>query len=142
VPSRVCAFHGCHVLVERGYCAQHQRPRLETRHPTDPRYGLQAWRRYTEQRKAEHPFCVRCGALAAGKENGRARGVTDHIIPVSERPDLFDDPTNHRTLCTRCNATVRAERATVATASALTPGGGVPPSPAAGHRASTWWSVS
>jgi 5-methylcytosine-specific restriction endonuclease McrA len=110
-PLRVCATPRCGTPVPKGYCLRCRPTHREHSRPTDPRYGTMQWRRYSAQRKQEHPFCERCGLLAAGPDtNGRSRGVTDHIVPVVEAPDRFDDPTNHRTLCIACNAIVRAER--------------------------------
>jgi 5-methylcytosine-specific restriction endonuclease McrA len=109
-PLRVCAQQGCGTRVSSGYCATCRPTRREHTHATDPRYGTMRWRRYSAQRRAEHPFCALCGALAAGQEHGVSRGVTDHIIPVTEAPDLFDDPTNHRTLCRRCNRQAQVDR--------------------------------
>jgi len=100
-PLRVCAAPRCPNRVRKGYCAVHQRPRAEIRRPTDPRYGTQAWRVYSRQRLAEHPFCALCGVLAE---------LTDHIVPVVEAPERFDDPTNHRSLCRRCNRNERVRR--------------------------------
>lgn len=100
-PLRFCAAPRCSARVPRGYCPTHQPTRLETRRPTDPRYGSQQWRRYSRQRLADYPYCVVCDQLAE---------VTDHIVPVTEAPDRFDDPVNHRSLCRRCNALEAARR--------------------------------
>ena len=87
---RYCATPGCATLVPSGHCPTH-RPRRVGR---DPRYSTQRWTRDSRRRLALHPFCVRCGRVAE---------VTDHIVPVAQAPERFFDPTNHQSLCVRCN---------------------------------------
>lgn len=104
-PLRVCSFSGCYRLVPRGYCEKH---RLNQRQPTDPRYGTNRWRLYSRQRLLEHPWCVLCHSLAQ---------VTDHIVPVTEAPERFFDPDNHRSLCRACNRHAELEHHRIARAS-------------------------
>jgi 5-methylcytosine-specific restriction endonuclease McrA len=108
---RYCLTPHCTTKVEAGFCPTCRPTKAAQRFPTDPRYGTQQWRRYSQQRRHDHPFCALCGVLAAGSDGPRQpRGVTDHIVPVIEAPDRFWDETNHRTLCTRCNRQARADR--------------------------------
>lgn len=57
------------------------------------------WRKYSQRRLTEHPYCVRCYRL------GRLRlaVVTDHIKPHKGDLELFRDPENHQSLCKRCH---------------------------------------
>jgi 5-methylcytosine-specific restriction endonuclease McrA len=100
-PLRVCATAGCPNRVTRGHCPEHTRVQRQSRRPTDPRYGTQRWRRYSAARLVEHPFCVDCGRLAE---------VTDHVIPVTDRPDLFWEASNHASRCQDCNKRRDIER--------------------------------
>jgi 5-methylcytosine-specific restriction protein A len=94
-PLRFCATPQCPNKVKAGHCTQHQRTRREARRFTqDARYGTHRWRLYSRNRLAASPWCVLCGQLAE---------VTDHIVPVVERPDLFWAEHNHRSLCQACN---------------------------------------
>jgi 5-methylcytosine-specific restriction endonuclease McrA len=82
-----------------GYCPDCQKAHgAAKRFTLDPRYGTQRWRRYSRNRLAQHPWCAECHTLLMPGD-----GVTDHIIPVVERPDLFWDEHNHRSLCHGCN---------------------------------------
>lgn len=89
---RFCLFSNCSNRVPKGYCAQHA---ALSRRPTHRDYHTMRWRRYSLDRLSRHPFCAACGRLAE---------VTDHILSVTTRPDLFWEPSNHRSLCQRCNA--------------------------------------
>jgi 5-methylcytosine-specific restriction enzyme A len=90
---RFCATPACRALVTHGHCATHQ-PSQRQRYGRDPRYSSQRWARLSRRRRAVHPFCVRCDRVAE---------VTDHIVPVYRAPERFFDPTNHQSLCARCN---------------------------------------
>jgi 5-methylcytosine-specific restriction endonuclease McrA len=114
-PRQVCRQHGCATLVDRGFCAQHQPARLALRQPTDRRYGTMAWRRYSRQRLAEHPWCARCDQLAE---------LTHHRVPVVEAPERFADPTNHESACRRCNRQAEADHHTRHRGGAVTSGAG------------------
>ena len=59
-----------------------------------------AWSKYSKGRIRQHPLCARCKA-----KGWLVRAtVTDHIKPARWFPELFDDETNHQSLCTACNA--------------------------------------
>lgn len=47
-----------------------------------------------------HPLCCRCGAL--GSKNNPIE--VDHVIPISERPDLRLDPENLQAMCKSCHS--------------------------------------
>ena len=98
---RVCL--DCHELTAGTRCETHQqatqeRVREHRRYDMDPRDGRQAWRRYSERYRAEHPYC-------AIKAEGCTllTDLVDHIQPVRSHPHLFDDPSNHRPACQSCN---------------------------------------
>lgn len=48
------------------------------------------WDKLAAEHRRAHPRCVECGAPV---------GAVDHIIPVSERPDLRLEPSNLQSLC-------------------------------------------
>ena len=57
------------------------------------------WRAYSKDRLLDHPYCVMCesqGVMTLAT-------VTDHIKPAKAFPELFDEPTNHQSLCGRHN---------------------------------------
>ena len=61
------------------------------------------WARYSQSRLAEHPWCA--GYPVPHPPDVRAHAcVTDHILPARDRPDLFWDEDNHRSLCSSCHA--------------------------------------
>jgi 5-methylcytosine-specific restriction enzyme A len=99
-PIGFCPEPGC---TERshGPCRKCRQKRGELRRLTmDKRYGTQRWRRYSQERIAQHPFCVDCRQLAE---------VTDHVLPVRTHPHLFWEPSNHASRCQACNK-VKAKR--------------------------------
>ena len=65
----------------------------------DPRYHTRQWRNYRKQFIINNPLCVECKKI----DKIVVTNVVGHIIPVSERPDLFWEPANHKALCTSCN---------------------------------------
>lgn len=67
----------------------------------DKYYNSKAWRNYSKDRLKQHPFCERCG--------GMDRCLTDHIVPVAIRQDLYMTASNHQTLCTPCHDAKRRQ---------------------------------
>jgi 5-methylcytosine-specific restriction endonuclease McrA len=53
------------------------------------------WRKLSEKQRKASPFCERCG--------NRERLECDHVIPMSEAPELALEPLNTRVLCRPCN---------------------------------------
>lgn len=66
------------------------------------------WRGYAARWLEKHPNCVCCEAM--GKVNGE-RGRTglrcDHIVPAKMAPELFWKPSNHQTICLKCDMTYK-----------------------------------
>jgi 5-methylcytosine-specific restriction endonuclease McrA len=54
------------------------------------------WRRLREQVLREEPWCTLCGR--------RPSTQVDHILPLSQYPELAHERTNLRGSCARCNA--------------------------------------
>jgi 5-methylcytosine-specific restriction protein A len=111
-PKGFCATKRCPNRVLSGHCEAHQRSRNQTRdtyrHSDEARalYRTERWKQMSLANLAEHPWCVRC----AEKGIKRLAKVTDHIIAANHRPDLFFEPTNHRSACWACNAATRRYR--------------------------------
>lgn len=61
--------------------------------------GTQAWRKLAKQAIAREPVCwLRLPGCTIYSSTG------DHVIPVSQRPDLELNPSNIRAACRSCNA--------------------------------------
>lgn len=56
------------------------------------------WREYSVAYRKKNPFCVEC--LKEGIYNSENIHV-DHIIPITEKPELKWDGNNHQSLCRR-----------------------------------------
>jgi 5-methylcytosine-specific restriction protein A len=100
---RPCLRPGCARLVQSGYCPDHsghiaiKRAGYDNEHRDDAArklYRSGRWKKYSLWRLRGNPFCVKCG---------RPAQATDHIIPAYVAPERFFDPTNHQSLCHRCN---------------------------------------
>jgi 5-methylcytosine-specific restriction protein A len=110
---RLCLAPGCRTIVRSGRCTPCKQRMKQQHGSDDPRYHTQRWRRYSQQRLAQHPWCAQCPPMST------LGAVTDHILPVWSHPERFWDETNHQTLCHACNrAKARREEPTGA-------GGGV-----------------
>lgn len=87
----------CGRLIASGSRCPECRPKPA---PTPGRKGRTAtdwaWRKLSARLRKLSSFCERC--LAATDL------TVDHIIPLSERPDLAHEELNCRVLCRRCNA--------------------------------------
>jgi 5-methylcytosine-specific restriction enzyme A len=97
MPARLpkaCRLPGCSgVAVDRGRCAQHAPVAEAERGRFTSVYQTRRWRRLSQQHRAEHPYCVRCGRLA---------DLVDHVQP--HRGDLtlaFDRPL--ASMCWACH---------------------------------------
>lgn len=107
LPKRPCAYPGgCTELVESGCCAKHQRAADRARGTTAERGYAKGWPRVRSAKLAADPFCqirTHCqGAMAT---------EVDHIVPISERPDLRLEWSNLQSSCKACNVAKRNRRA-------------------------------
>ena len=59
-------------------------------------YRTAAWRKLSDEVRANADRCYWCG-------KGSTRLVADHVIPLSQGPDLALDPSNLRASCVACN---------------------------------------
>lgn len=69
----------------------------ETRKENKKEYDTK-WREYSIAYRKSNPFCVEC--LKTGVYNSEHIHV-DHIIPITEKPELKYDVNNHQSLCRR-----------------------------------------
>lgn len=96
----------CGEPSEGSRCDDHKLMRHSTRKANSAR-----WQRLSRRLRRLQPWCDQCGT--------KDRLQVDHIIPVSERPDLEYVLANLRILCASCNSSrgtrvTDDERATVA----------------------------
>lgn len=105
---RACTV--CGEVSEGSRCDAHQRKDLR-RHRSRIRSGRDPqWRLMSYRLRKRSPFCQYC--------NATVDLTVDHIIPVSERPDLSHNTANCQVLCRSCNSRrgtncTDAERASV-----------------------------
>jgi len=107
-PPSYCTYPGCKALVAKGRCPEHrtdwqqqrQRRQQDRDRGTRTQRGYDAdWQALRLAHLADEPLCRFC----------RERGITkpaevvDHIIPISERPDLRLVRSNLRSLCKTCH---------------------------------------
>ena len=67
-------------------------------------YNTRAWRRLRLAQLRVAPLCwfhLQQGLVVAGT-------VVDHHVPHRGNPELFNDPTNLRTLCATCHSSMKA----------------------------------
>ena len=100
--QRYCAEPGCSVLVSSGRCKVHRTQQDQRRGTRQQRGYTNAWLRYSKARLDEHPFCVGYPAGVHGTLPVLAT-MTDHILSAKDRPDLFNEPSNHQSVCAECN---------------------------------------
>jgi 5-methylcytosine-specific restriction endonuclease McrA len=96
---------GCSRLIERGSrCAECKPKNLHYERGKRGRTSSDhRWRKLSNRLRKASPFCEFCSAT---------NDLTaDHIIPLSERPDLAHDELNCRVLCRTCNGE-RGDRCT------------------------------
>ena len=103
-----CRWHPCAALVPRGetYCGAHQRDRdrdYTARRPLRHKfYQSPEWRKLRAQAIQElGAACSTCGSTD--------RIHIDHVVPLSERPELALELRNLRPLCQRCHNRVRKQ---------------------------------
>ena len=103
-PPRACARCGC---LPPCACARQREQRRGTR---TARGYSNSWLRYSQDFRSRFPFC---GQRADGRfsaehsrcyrEGRKILGdCVDHIVPLRDGGSVFD-PSNHQTLCFRCN---------------------------------------
>lgn len=105
-PKRPCARPGCPTLVDRGYCAEHERQRQRT---YDRSRGKTAERGYGAQHRkwramvlARDPVCVDPYGVHAERGEVVASTVADHIVPIRRGGARFD-LANGQGLCASCH---------------------------------------
>lgn len=120
----------CGELVEHSPCAECHAVLERDRHRRQPPQAHVAyangtrWKNFSKQLRRLSPLCEWCGSIE--------QLTVDHIIPVSEAPELVYVLENCRVLCRSCNSSRQnnvtdAERAEVAQRIAdRRPGGGNP----------------
>ncbi len=92
---------GDDALPGRHRCASCATPRERTpAKPTNPHLHTARWTRLSKRLRKQSPFCELCGS---GTDL-----VVDHVIPLSERPDLAFEVANLRVLCRTDNASRQA----------------------------------
>lgn len=105
---QVCSSPGCPILVKRGTprCPAHEgeRRRLQdsARREAAPYrslYGTSRWKRMSREKRAEKPWCEWC--LERGVRT--LATCVDHVKPASTHPQLFFEPSNHKSSCATCN---------------------------------------
>ena len=105
-PPRPCQHPGCGVLVDGrdSRCDRHRRQVAREREgrrdsSTSRGYGSD-WQRLRKRKLLTDPYCADC------KSQGRATLAVevDHIIRISERPNLRLDWNNLQSLCQSCHA--------------------------------------
>lgn len=75
-------------------CTEHRTKQRTKPSPAERGYD-DAWRRLSKRIRRASPFCETCPATTDL--------TVDHIIPITERPDLRLEPLNCRVLCRTCN---------------------------------------
>lgn len=90
-PLQFCRTPGCPIRVTRGHCAKHKRQKDLARGTKQERGYDRRWELYSQERLADHPYCVGYPHGYHGTKTILAE-VTDHIVSAKARPDLFTDP--------------------------------------------------
>jgi len=89
-----CGYPGCRELVRDGArCPAHTKPSPK-RTPHNPLYSTTRWQRLRAVVLRRSPVCTECGRPAT---------LVDHIVPISEGGEQFDEA-NLRPLCAGCHA--------------------------------------
>ena len=103
-PKVYCRYPGCNQLVDTGYCIQHKQPVSQQeidRHRHDNEvYGNTVWRRLRRIKLSANPLCELClikGIVVQAEQ-------VDHIIPVSQQPELKLVYENLQSLCETCHS--------------------------------------
>lgn len=93
----------CRELITHGaYCPEHTRGwnNPANRTASSRHTGTRAFQRIAREVKQRDKY--QCQIQLPGICIGHGNTV-DHIVPVSQRPDLADDPKNLRAACRPCN---------------------------------------
>ncbi|MUL78644.1 HNH endonuclease [Mycolicibacterium sp. CBMA 226] len=102
--QRPCVDCGC-LIPSGSRCRECQRPR--NNNTVKGKQGRTAsdwhWRKLSQKLRRLSPFCEKCLA--------KTDLTVDHLIPISERPDLVHEELNCRVLCRTCNGE-RGDRCT------------------------------
>lgn len=91
-----CLVQSCGELSEQSRCPDHRpKPTNKVRPKGHVHTNTTRWKRLSAKARKASPFCEFCSATQTLS--------ADHIIPVSERPDLAHEVVNIRVLCLECN---------------------------------------
>ncbi|WP_124712697.1 HNH endonuclease signature motif containing protein [Mycolicibacterium nivoides] len=85
---------GCGEPIDNGTYCPSCRP-TQTGNRSHPLLHTARWERLSKRLRKFSPFCENCGSTE--------QLSVDHIIPVTQRPDLIFELANLRVLCMRCN---------------------------------------
>jgi 5-methylcytosine-specific restriction protein A len=104
-PKVSCKYPLCSELIETGerFCPSHKQPTSEyekKRNSINSKVYNTTWRRLRRLKLNNNPLCERC--LAKGKVI-QAEEV-DHVISVSQQPELLLVMDNLQSLCTPCHS--------------------------------------
>ena len=104
---RPCLQPGCgEYAVTNGRCAEHASKNERLRGTTKERGYAGGWPALRARKLAADPLCqiqTHCGK-GIGQDDPVAATEVDHIIPISERPDLRLAWSNLQSACKPCNA--------------------------------------
>lgn len=104
LPKRPCSVMGCREFAhDRGRCQTHARQHDQVRGSSTARGYDSAWERLRDLVRAEEPYCRECVAEGV-YDTSAATAQVDHIIRISERPDLRLARRNLQGLCDRHHA--------------------------------------
>ena len=102
-PKQYCKNPGCNQLVESGYCEKHKQPISEydsKRNAVNAKTYDTTWRRLRRLKLSRNPLCEIC----LFKEIIEVATEVDHIIPVSQQPELRLVYENLQSACTPCHS--------------------------------------
>ena len=100
-PPRLC--RGCLQRVTGPHACPSAKAQDMARGTAHARGYTSQWARYSQARLADYPWCA--GYPVPHDPCVKALAcVTDHILSAKQRPDLFWDESNHRSLCAACHA--------------------------------------
>lgn len=106
-PATPCVHPGCgEYAVRAGRCAEHATAAERQRGTTKERGYAGTWPKLRAMKLRRDPMCeieTHCGKGLGRSDPDRATEV-DHIIPISQRPDLRLVWSNLQSACKPCNA--------------------------------------
>lgn len=98
-PLRPCAAQPCDQLVPRGRCHAHALQLDQQRRPAwiTKFYSSKPWQNARNQKRRDSPLCEDC--LEDVPMRVTPVQVVDHVIPLTQAPDLALTYDNLRSLC-------------------------------------------